>query len=170
MGLSTLCFDWQLELHACQLCACSSHKGGRRCDDVTMLLKGTLTPPACAARSGLEGKACASSVCVSVGPFGEKPPNLTGTTAFTSPEYARQDAHEYLDACSQDMWAAGVLAVFMFTGCCPFHCHDLANGEPDWQDLRHQHNLWVCSSPGVSMWILHACSTCKQLQCLTAKP
>ena len=79
----------------------------------------------------------------SAGPNSGRPANLTGTTAFNSPEYARQDPDEHLDACAQDTWAVGVLAVILFGGFMPFEVTLLPDGEPDWQELSDQHNSWV---------------------------
>ncbi|KAL3154891.1 hypothetical protein ABBQ38_011430 [Trebouxia sp. C0009 RCD-2024] len=79
------------------------------------------------------------------GTLGGKPANLTATPAFYSPEYARQDPDEFLDACSQDMWAAGVLAVFLFGGFVPFIPSKLPGGALDWQRLCSQHETWAAS-------------------------
>ena len=72
------------------------------------------------------------------------PANLTGTTMFNSPEYARQQPHEYLDACAQDMWAAGVLTCILFGDFHPFDEHELPDGKPDWHALCREHDSWVC--------------------------
>ena len=63
---------------------------------------------------------------------------------FISPEYARQQPDEYLDACAQDMWAAGVLTALLFGQFYPFGDHQLPDGKPDWQALRSERDSWVC--------------------------
>ncbi|KAL3154885.1 Serine/threonine-protein kinase 33 [Trebouxia sp. C0009 RCD-2024] len=89
------------------------------------------------------------------GRLGMVPLNLTGTSVFNSPECARNNPREYLDACAQDMWAAGVLAVALFAEFLPFTCSSLPGQESDWQGLCSQHNEWAASYQ-----VPHAIATC----------
>lgn len=117
---------------------------------------------------GLRPLIQATSFCTSAGRVAMMPLNLTGTSAYNSPEAVRNAPLEYLDACAQDMWAAGVLAVALFASFLPFADNSLPGEEPDWQGLCCQHNDWVCCTstglPSAAVLVISCCD-CHQLQC-----